>query len=187
MAPTLQPEQAEGDALRGTSSWSLRLPGQTGPDGEVDSGWSPPCCRALRSRSENPVTCVLSRIRRPTGVRIAGTRAGSSISARPPCFGLRAMLPHLLPAGPGRREARHNRGRSQWVSGIPGAAVRAHWASSAPGTGSVTGQRALGAGESPRRVYFLSDPTGALPLGLIPTPDPPPSLQWALTAWDQHG
>lgn len=136
------------------------------------------CCRALRSRSENPVPRLLSRIRRPTGVRIAGARAGSSISARPPCVGLRGTLPRLLPAGPGWREARHNRGRSQGVSGSPVAAVRADWASSAPGTGSVTGQRALGAGESPRRVYFLSDPTGALPSWLIPKPAPPPSLQW---------
>lgn len=111
------------------------------------------CCRALRSRSENPVPRVLSRIRRPTGVRLAGARAGSSISARPPCVGLRGTLPRLLPAGPGWREARHNQGRSQWVSGSSVAAVRAHWASSAPGTGSVTGQRALLCGGLGERLF----------------------------------
>ena len=72
-----------------------------------------------------------------------------------------------------------------WFPGF--LALRAHWASSAPGTGSVTGQRALGAGESPRRVYFLSDPTGALPSWPDPEARPTAVTTVALTAWDQHG
>lgn len=62
----------KGTRWWGTSSWSLRLPGQTGPDGEVDSGWS----LALLSRT----SLALRESRDPQGR--AGGRLGTTEDGR---------------------------------------------------------------------------------------------------------
>lgn len=169
--------ERKGTRWWGTSSCSLRLPGQTGPDGEVDSGWSLALLsrtslalresRDLRLEPNQKAYWRENRwhprrfqhLRAPTVCWPQGHVAASPTRRAGQAGG--SAQPRTVPVG----------FRDSWRCGPTGRLALRVLAASPDKGPWVRG--------SPRG-GFTSSPTprARFPLGLIPKPDPPPSLQW---------
>lgn len=159
---------ASGRGRRGRAAVALLAaaagPDRTGPDAARGGGW--------RGFVLAPSVRVPGAAPPPAGAGPQGLgRPRGPGHLRAQCRGLGGMLPRLLSAGPGGRQARHRRdGLSRFLgvfspSWEPMGAPRAR-------AGSVPGQRARVRGclDGRRAAYFLPGPAGALPSWLIPQP-----------------
>lgn len=152
----LRPARAEGDVAVGQQWLFWRdLPGRTGPHVARGGGWRGfVLARSFRVPGAAPP---------PAGAGPQGLgRPRGSGHLRAQCRGLGGMLPRLLSAGPGGRQARYRRDRLSRFLGV----LSPSWAIGAPRAraGSVPGQRARGRGvptAGARLASFLAGPAAA--------------------------